>query len=159
MESRHNAVLPDHCLIAGAHYGLPQGSFCSWKSLWLSLLLSEKPPLHIFDASNEFLTGMTPLSLKSSTRVQGQGDKDPVYYRMTDSTHIGKVPIMWKTYWIPGKESTSPCRNQRKGSCCSMGNWVWGNVQGCNVSANHTRSWHKDVVTRCWCCCSWSHRN
>ena len=51
----------------------------------------------MFDASSEFLTGMTPLSLKSATRVQGQGDKDPVYDRMTDSTYTGKVHcVKWK---------------------------------------------------------------
>jgi len=32
-----------------------------------------------------------PLSLKSATRVRRQGDQHPVYYRITDSTHIAKV--------------------------------------------------------------------
>ena len=33
-----------------------------------------------------------PLSLKSATRVRIQGDQDPVYYRISGSTHIAKVP-------------------------------------------------------------------
>ena len=33
------------------------------------------------------------LSLKSATRVRRQGGQDPVYYWITDSTHIGKVPM------------------------------------------------------------------
>ena len=33
------------------------------------------------------------LSLKSATRVRRQGGQDPVYYRVTDSTHLGKVPM------------------------------------------------------------------
>lgn len=33
------------------------------------------------------------LSLKSATRVQRQGGQDRVYFRITDSTHIGKVPM------------------------------------------------------------------
>ena len=32
-------------------------------------------------------------SLKSATRVRRQGGQDPVYYRITDSTHVGKVPM------------------------------------------------------------------
>ena len=34
-----------------------------------------------------------PLSLKSGTRVRRQGDQHPVYYHVTDSTHIAKVPM------------------------------------------------------------------
>ena len=34
-----------------------------------------------------------PFSLKSATRVRRQGDQQPVYYRVTDSTHIAKVPM------------------------------------------------------------------
>ena len=34
-----------------------------------------------------------PLSVKSATRVRRQGDQDPVYYRITDSTQIGKVQM------------------------------------------------------------------
>ena len=34
-----------------------------------------------------------PLSLKSATRVRRQGDQHSVYYRVTDSTHIAKVPM------------------------------------------------------------------
>ena len=34
-----------------------------------------------------------PLSLKSATRVRRQGGQDPVYYRISDSTHIAKVPL------------------------------------------------------------------
>lgn len=34
-----------------------------------------------------------PLSLKSATRVRRQGDQHPVYYRITDSTHIAKVTM------------------------------------------------------------------
>ena len=33
------------------------------------------------------------LSLKSATRIQRQGGQDPVYYRITESTHMGKVPM------------------------------------------------------------------
>ena len=33
------------------------------------------------------------LFLKSATRVRRQCDQNPVYYRITDSTHIGKVPM------------------------------------------------------------------
>ncbi|KAK3753092.1 hypothetical protein QZH41_010830, partial [Actinostola sp. cb2023] len=34
-----------------------------------------------------------PMSLKSATRVRRQGFQDPVYYRITDSTHIGKLQM------------------------------------------------------------------
>ena len=34
-----------------------------------------------------------PFSLKSATRVRRQGDQQPIYYRVTDSTHIAKVPM------------------------------------------------------------------
>lgn len=34
-----------------------------------------------------------PLSLKSATRVRRQGDEQPVSYRVTDTTHIAKVPM------------------------------------------------------------------
>ena len=34
-----------------------------------------------------------PRSLKSGTRVRRQGDQDPVYRRITDSTLIAKVPL------------------------------------------------------------------
>ena len=35
-----------------------------------------------------------PMSLKSAeTRVKRQGGHDPVFYRITDSTHIAKVPM------------------------------------------------------------------
>ena len=33
------------------------------------------------------------LSLKSATRVRREGHQDTVYYRITDSTHIGKVSM------------------------------------------------------------------
>ena len=33
------------------------------------------------------------LSLQSATRVRRQGDQHPVYYRITDSTHISKVTM------------------------------------------------------------------
>ena len=33
------------------------------------------------------------LSQKSVTWVRSQGGQDPVYYRIADSTHIGKVPM------------------------------------------------------------------
>ena len=33
------------------------------------------------------------LSLKSATRIRRQGGQDPVYYRISDSTHIAKVPL------------------------------------------------------------------
>lgn len=32
-----------------------------------------------------------PISLKSATRLRRQGDQHPVYYRITDSTHIAEV--------------------------------------------------------------------
>ena len=34
-----------------------------------------------------------PLSLKSATRVRRQGEQYPGYYRVTDTTHIAKVPM------------------------------------------------------------------
>ena len=34
-----------------------------------------------------------PMSLKADIRVKKQGGKDPVYNRITDSTHIAKVPL------------------------------------------------------------------
>ena len=34
-----------------------------------------------------------PMSLKAATRVKRQGGQDPVYYRITGSTHIAKVPL------------------------------------------------------------------
>lgn len=34
-----------------------------------------------------------PSSLKAATRVKRQGNSDPIYYRITDSTHITKVPL------------------------------------------------------------------
>lgn len=34
-----------------------------------------------------------PLSLKSATPVRRQGNQQPVYYNVTDSTHIAKVPM------------------------------------------------------------------
>ena len=34
-----------------------------------------------------------PSSLKSATRTRRQGLEDPVYYRISDSTHIAKVPL------------------------------------------------------------------
>ncbi len=34
-----------------------------------------------------------PSSLKTATRVRRQAGKDPVFYRITDSTHIAKVPM------------------------------------------------------------------
>ena len=34
-----------------------------------------------------------PLSLKSATRLGRQGDQHPVYYHVTDSTRIAKVPM------------------------------------------------------------------
>ena len=33
------------------------------------------------------------MSLQSATRTRGQGSEDPVYYRISDSTHIAKVPL------------------------------------------------------------------
>lgn len=33
------------------------------------------------------------LFLQSATRVRRQGDQHPVYYRITDSTHISKVTM------------------------------------------------------------------
>ena len=33
------------------------------------------------------------LSLQSATRVRRQGDQHPVYYQITDSTHISKVTM------------------------------------------------------------------
>ena len=41
----------------------------------------------IFDRYN------VPSSLKSDTRPKRQGSEDPVYYRISDSTHIAKVPL------------------------------------------------------------------
>ena len=41
----------------------------------------------IFDRYN------VPSSLKSDTRTKRQGSEDPVYYRISDSTHIAKVPL------------------------------------------------------------------
>ena len=34
-----------------------------------------------------------PFSIKSSNRVRRQGNQHPLYYRITDSTHIGKVTM------------------------------------------------------------------
>ena len=34
-----------------------------------------------------------PLSLKSANQVRRQGDHHPVYYRITDSTHIAKITM------------------------------------------------------------------
>ena len=34
-----------------------------------------------------------PSSLKAATRTTRQGSEDPIYYRITDSTHISKVPL------------------------------------------------------------------
>ena len=34
-----------------------------------------------------------PFSLKTATRVSRQGGQDPIYYKITDTTHIAKVPI------------------------------------------------------------------
>ena len=41
----------------------------------------------IFDRYN------VPSSLKSDTRTKRQGSEDPVYYRISDCTHIAKVPL------------------------------------------------------------------
>ena len=41
----------------------------------------------IFDRYN------VPSSLKSDTRTKRQGSEDPVCYRISDSTHIAKVPL------------------------------------------------------------------
>ena len=34
-----------------------------------------------------------PFSLKVATRVRRQGGQAPVYYHITDTTHIAKVPL------------------------------------------------------------------
>lgn len=34
-----------------------------------------------------------PLSLKTATRKTRQGGQDPIYYKITDTTHIAKVPM------------------------------------------------------------------
>ena len=34
-----------------------------------------------------------PFSLKAATRVRRQGSQAPVYYHITDTTHIAKVPM------------------------------------------------------------------
>ena len=34
-----------------------------------------------------------PFSLKTATQVSRQGGKDPIYYKITDTTHIAKVPM------------------------------------------------------------------
>ena len=35
------------------------------------------------------------LSLKTATRVRRQGEEQPVSYRVSDTTHIAKVPVKW----------------------------------------------------------------
>ena len=34
-----------------------------------------------------------PFSLKTATLVSRQGGHDPIYYKITDTTHIAKVPM------------------------------------------------------------------
>ena len=48
----------------------------------------ERDELHLVFDRYDF-----PLSLKPATRVRRQGDQHPVYYSVTDPTHIAKVPM------------------------------------------------------------------
>ena len=71
-----------------------------------------------------------PLSLKYATRVRRQGDQDPVYYGITDSTHIGKVQMkrllshnktkMELTEYL-AKKALERAESQWKALCCRLG--------------------------------------
>ena len=62
--------------------------------------LAEYFHIHLFSEHDEtqgirliFDRYDVPSSLKSDTRTKRQGSEDPVYYRISDSTHIAKVPL------------------------------------------------------------------
>ena len=94
-----------------------------------------------------------PLSLKSATRVRRQGDQHPVYYRITDSTHIAEVT----TKRLLSREKTKMelfiQRSERRKTSLIA---VWGN----NCQATHRdvtylrssqsgRGGHKHDAPRC----------
>ena len=83
----HAALLVQEC--SYAHFGEAQerggrGSMC--KSMAEVQLLDKD--LRLIFARYDF-----PTSLQFATRTRRQGSRHPVYYRIADSTHIGKVPL------------------------------------------------------------------
>ena len=94
-----------------------------------------------------------PLSLKSATRVRRQGDQHPVYYRITDFTHIAKVTRkrllshkrtkMELTEYISAKViQTSECRG--KSVVVAWGN----NCQATHRDVTHLRSSQEEADTK-----------
>jgi len=94
-----------------------------------------------------------PLPLKSATRIRRQGDQHPVYYRITDSTHIAKVTMkrllshertkMELTEYISAKViQRSECRG--KSVVVAWGN----NCQATHRDVTHLRSSQEEADTK-----------
>ena len=70
-----------------------------------------------------------PFSLKTATRVSRQGGQDPIYYKVTDTTHIAKVPMKRLLSHLNTKVELTQFlareirqgKSQWKGCCSCMG--------------------------------------
>ena len=108
----------------------------------------ESDELHLVFDKYDF-----PLSLKSATRVRRQGDQHPVYYRVTDSTHIAKVPMKRLLSHKRTKMELTEYLSAKviQGSKC-MGRIVivaWGcYCQGTHFDVMHLRSSQEEADTK-----------
>ena len=94
-----------------------------------------------------------PFSLKSATRVRRQGDQQPIYYPVTDSTHIAKVPmkrlLSHERTKVELTEYLSAKMIQR--SECMGKNVIvaWGcNCRGTHLDVVHLRSSQEEADTK-----------
>ena len=94
-----------------------------------------------------------PLSLKSTTRVRRRGDKHPVYYWITDSTHIAEVTMK---RLLSHEKTKMELFVQRSNLIATSVNGAWGNnCQAIHRDVTYLRSsqsgrgGHKDDAPRC----------
>ena len=94
-----------------------------------------------------------PLSLKSATRVRREGEQHPVYYHVTDSTHIAKVLVKRLLSHKRSKMELTEylsAKVVRRAECMGKNVIVaWGcYCQGTHFDVTHLRSTQEEADTK-----------
>ena len=127
----------------------------------------ENDELHlVFDRYN------FPLFLKPATQARRQSEQHPVYYRVTDSTHLAKVPMkrfllshertkMELTEYRSISKGDPKIRRHEKECYCGLGLLLSRNSHWCHAPEKQPRRGrHQHHSPRCWCCfwwCNWNY--
>ena len=92
-----------------------------------------------------------PSSLKSATRVKRQGGHAPIYYRITDSTHIAKVPMkkLLAHSKTKGELTTFLAKNVKDNANGRQVVVAWGTIcEATHRDVRHLRSTQEEADTK-----------